>query len=478
MSRYSIAPLTAQEIVDAAGVVANIANGNVVVSGITQDSRSVGVGDMYCCVRGDTFDGHSFVAQAIAAGAAALLVDTPVANVPDSVAVVTVDNVRASLGPIAAAVFGFPSRSLTMVGITGTNGKTSTAAMMASILRAAEKNVEVMGTLSGVRTTPEAIDLQAHLSRVAGEGITHVVMEVSSHALDQSRVSGVLFDVAVFTNLSRDHLDYHKTDEAYFAAKAKLFTPELAKRGVLNSDDPHGRLLLDVAPIPMVSFAYGDASDATVRVDSVSFTWRGLNISIPMGGSFTLINALAALTAAAELGIADQSLINGCASLTQVPGRFESVPNSHGIGVVVDYAHTPDGLREVISSARALCQGRLIVVFGCGGDRDAGKRPLMGAAAQEADIVFITSDNPRSEDPQSIIDQILPGVTKLTVDVHVEIDRSRAIASAISEARRDDIVVIAGKGHESTQEVDGVYRPFNDVEVAKSALSQKKGSEL
>lgn len=478
MSRYSIAPLSAKEIVDAAGVVATIVNENVVVSGITQDSRSVEAGDIYCCVRGETFDGHAFISQAIAAGATALLVDSPVADVPASVAVVTVGNVRESLGPIAAAVFGFPARSLTTVGITGTNGKTSTAAMVASILRAAGKNVEVMGTLSSVRTTPEAIDLQAHLSHVLGQGVTHVVMEVSSHALDQSRVSGVLFEVAVFTNLSRDHLDYHKTDEAYFAAKAKLFTPELAKRGVLNSDDPHGQLLLDVAPIPMKSFAYGDASDVTVRVDSVSFEWRGLKISIPMGGGFTLINALAALTACAELGIDDESLIDGCASLSQVPGRFESVPNTHGIGVVVDYAHTPDGLREVISSARALCQGRLIVVFGCGGDRDAGKRPLMGTASQDADIVFVTSDNPRSEDPQSIIDQILAGITTSTTDIRVEVERAHAIASAIWEARRDDIVVIAGKGHESTQEVAGVHHPFNDVEVAKSALSQKKGSEL
>jgi UDP-N-acetylmuramoyl-L-alanyl-D-glutamate--2,6-diaminopimelate ligase len=478
MSRYSIASITIRELVDAAGVAASNVNSEVVVAGITQDSRSVEAGDMYCCVRGEKFDGHSFIPQALAAGATALLVDSPVTGIPDSVAVVTVENVRSALGPIASAAFGFPSRSLTMVGITGTNGKTSTAAMISSILRAAGKSVEIVGTLSGVRTTPEAIDLQAFLASAVSVGITHVVMEVSSHALDQSRVSGMSFDIAVFTNLSRDHLDYHKTDEAYFAAKAKLFTPELSKRGVMNSDDPHGRLLLDVASISMVPFALGNASNATVRVDSVSFEWRGLNISLPMGGAFTLINAIAALTACAELGIEDEYLIDGCAQLVQVPGRFESVANSYGIGIVVDYAHTPDGLREVISSARALCHGRLIVVFGCGGDRDQGKRPLMGAAAQEADIVFVTSDNPRSEDPQSIIDAILVGVTKSTIAVHVDIDRGNAIASAISEARRDDIVVIAGKGHESTQEVAGVHHPFNDVDVAKSALSQKKGSEL
>lgn len=478
MSRYPVASISVRELVNAAGVTASIVNEEALVGGLTQDSRSVEAGDMYCCVRGQSFDGHSFISQAIAAGATALLVDSPVAGVPDSVAVITVGNVRSVLGAIASAAFGFPARALTMVGVTGTNGKTSTAAMVSSILRAAGKRVEVVGTLSGARTTPEAIDLQAFLSGVASSGTTHVVMEVSSHALDQSRVSGMTFDVSVFTNLSRDHLDYHKTDEAYFAAKAKLFTPELSKRGVMNSDDPRGRLLLDVAAIPMVAFALSDATNATVRVDSVSFSWRSLNISLPMGGAFTLINAIAALTACAELGIEDEYLIDGCAQLTQVPGRFESVANTHGIGIVVDYAHTPDGLREVISSARALCRGRLIVVFGCGGDRDQGKRPLMGAAAQEADIVFVTSDNPRSEDPQSIIDAILVGLTGSTIDIHVVVDRGQAIASAILEARRDDIVVIAGKGHESTQEVAGVHHPFNDVDVAKSALSQKKGSEL
>jgi UDP-N-acetylmuramoyl-L-alanyl-D-glutamate--2,6-diaminopimelate ligase len=303
-------------------------------------------------------------------------------------------------------------------------------------------------------------------------------MEVSSHALDQCRVSGVMYDVAIFTNISRDHLDYHKTEEAYFAAKAQLFTPELSRHGVMNSDDPHGRLLLDVAPIPMTAFSLSDASDATVRVDSVSFIWRGLNISVPMGGGFTLINVLGAMNACDVLGVSKEAIVEGCAQLGQIPGRFESVSNDSGIGVVVDYAHTPDGLREVISSARAICSGRVIVVFGCGGDRDAGKRPLMGHAADEADLLFITSDNPRSEDPMSIINAVLAGVTKSSEAVVTEADRALAIASAISVAERGDIVVIAGKGHEATQEVAGVHHPFNDVDVAKSALSHKKGSQL
>lgn len=477
MSRYPIVPVTVGELFANAGIAATISDSSISISGLTQDSRAVEAGDLFCCVRGENFDGHLFASQAVAAGATALLVDDSVSGIPNSVAIITVANVRAVLGAVASEAFGRPSDSLTMVGITGTNGKTSTAAMVASILRAAERTTEVLGTLSGIRTTPEAIDLHAHLRRCVENEVTHVVMEVSSHALDQNRVSGVLFDVAIFTNLSRDHLDYHKTEEAYFAAKAKLFTPQLSRRGVINGDDPHGRLLLDVLPIPMVAFSHDDASELVIGVDNVSFRWRGLNISLPMGGGFTLLNALAALTASSELGIDEQAMVKGCAQLPPVPGRFEPITNDLGIGIVVDYAHTPEGLTEVLSSARAMCVGRLILVFGCGGDRDAGKRPLMGAAAQEADIVLVTSDNPRSEDPMMIIDQIVAGMTKSTVDVRIDADRARAIASAISEARRDDIVVIAGKGHEATQEIAGVHHPFKDADIAKSALSHKKGSE-
>lgn len=478
MSRYSISPIRASALNVAAGSSAVLSGADATITGITQDSRSVTEGDLFCCVRGESFDGHLFAHEAISRGASALLVDSSVEGVPESVAVMTVPNVREVLGFFASAAFAFPSRALITVGITGTNGKTSTASIIASILRADGKSVEVMGTLTNVRTTPEAIDLQAFLHDCVEKGVTHVVMEVSSHALDQHRVTGVMFDVAVFTNLSRDHLDYHKTDEAYFAAKAKLFTPQQSVLGVMNSDDPRGQLLLDVAAIPMVPFAQSDVSDATIRVDSVSFRWKDLVIALPMGGGFTLMNALAAITACNQLGVPAEALIDGCASLGQIPGRFQSVPNELGFSVVVDYAHTPDGLQQVIESARAVCANKLIVVFGCGGDRDAGKRPLMGAAAQGADIVIVTSDNPRSEDPAVIMEQIVRGISPESCKVHVEGDRALAIASAISMAGRGDIVVIAGKGHEATQEVAGVHYPFNDVDVAKSALSHKKGSEL
>ena len=478
MSQYSISPISASALIAVTGTSAFLSGADATITGITQDSRSVSAGDLFCCVRGESFDGHLFALEAITQGASALLVDSPVEGVPPSVSVITVPNVREVLGVFAAAAFSFPARALATVGITGTNGKTSTASIIGSILRAGGNSVEVMGTLTNVRTTLEAIDLQAFLHDCVARGVTHVVMEVSSHALDQHRVAGVLFDVAVFTNLSRDHLDYHKTDEAYFAAKAKLFTPQQALLGVMNSDDPRGQLLLDVAPIPMVPFAQSDVSDVTVRVDSVSFRWRNHAFVVPMGGGFTLMNALAAVTTCDQLGVSIEALVDGCAALGQIPGRFQSLPNDQGFSVVVDYAHTPDGLQQVIASAREICDSRLIVVFGCGGDRDAGKRPLMGAAAQEADIVFITSDNPRSEDPLVIANQIVQGISHESCDIHIEIDRSQAIASAISTAGRGDIVVIAGKGHEVTQEVAGVHYPFNDVDVAKSALSHKKGSEL
>lgn len=478
MSRYSISPISASALSAATSCSVVLSGADTTITGITQDSRSVTEGDLFCCVRGESFDGHLFAHEAISRGASALLVDSPVEGVPESVAVMTVPNVREVLGLYAAAAFSFPSRALTTIGITGTNGKTSTASIIASILRAGGKSVEVMGTLTNVRTTPEAIDLQALLHKCVENGVTHVVMEVSSHALDQHRVTGVMFDVAVFTNLSRDHLDYHKTDEAYFAAKAKLFTPQQAVLGVMNSDDPRGQLLLDVAAIPMVPFAQSHVSDVTIRVDSVSFRWKDLDIAVPMGGGFTLMNALAAVTACDQLGIPAEALIDGCASLGQIPGRFQTVPNDLGFSVVVDYAHTPDGLQQVIESARAVCANKIIVVFGCGGDRDAGKRPLMGAAAQGANVVIVTSDNPRSEDPELIMEQIVRGISRESCEVHVESDRARAIASAISMAGRGDIVVIAGKGHEATQEVAGVHYPFNDVDVAKSALSHKKGSEL
>ena len=430
---------------------------------------------MYCCVRGRSVDGHRFIPDAIQRGAVAVLVDSPVEIIDAGIVVVSVSNVREVLGLIASRAFAFPASSLTMVGITGTNGKTSTAEILASILRADGKKVAVFGTLTGERTTPEAIDLQAQLAEARDAGVTHVVMEVSSHALDQARVKGIEFAVGVLTNITRDHLDYHGTEENYFAAKAKLFEPGVSRIGVVNSDDLRGRLLMDVGAIPMRSYSHGDALDPVVMVSRVEFTWNGVKFSIPMGGRFTLMNSLAAITAADELQIPHDSMVAGCASLEGVPGRFESIANDLGIGIIVDYAHTPDGLAEVLTSARALSSERVIVVFGCGGNRDHGKRPLMGDVAHRlADVVIVTSDNPRTENPALIIEDVIAGMPQ-DHGAFMIIDRADAIASAISSARRGDIVVIAGKGHEATQDIGGVLTPFSDVEVAQTIVREKEG---
>jgi len=475
MSRYPVTPITVQDVV-ADLAIESARNVSVSISGVTQDSREVQPGDLYCCVSGEFFDGHAFAGDAIAAGAVALLVDRDIADLPGDVALIRVKNVREILGDVAHKVFGQPSMSLTIVGVTGTNGKTSTTAMLSAILSHAGFSVHTMGTLTGERTTPEAIDLHAVFRQCVIDGISHVVMEVSSHALALHRVSGVIFDLAVLTNVDRDHLDFHGTEEAYFAAKAKLFDPRQSLRGVVNIDDARGRLLCDVQPIEMTTFSMGDISDMVVEVDHVRFVWRNEVVEVPLGGIFTVMNALAALTAATEMGVDHKMATRGLAMLSPITGRFESVPNSVGVGVIVDYAHTPEGLTVLLETSRTLAHERVIVVFGCGGDRDQGKRPLMGRIASElADVVVITSDNPRGENPESIIDEIMAGISQgQHAEIFREVDRSQAITSAISMAKHGDIVVLAGKGHELTQEVGGVQFPFSDVEKARDALRQKE----
>jgi UDP-N-acetylmuramoyl-L-alanyl-D-glutamate--2,6-diaminopimelate ligase len=463
-------------LVQEAGLTAEIVGApEVVITGITQDSRSVQQGDLFCCVRGLMADGHAFAEQAIHSGATALLVDAAQPNVPPHVTQIVVSSVRDVLGSVAGATFGHPSRALKMTGITGTNGKTSTAYILGEILKANGSTVLIVGTLTGERTTPEAIDLQHQLREFADAGGTHVVMEVSSHGLAMGRVNAILFDVAVFTNLGRDHLDFHGTYENYFAAKAQLFTPALAQHAVINADDKHGQLLIDVCEVGVTTFRRADADDVRVDVGSVDFGWNSLAVHLSMGGEFSLYNALAAMTAAQILGVPDSVIVNGCMQVAGVPGRFQSVSNDDGIGVVVDYAHTPESLEGVLHSARLLTDGRIIVVFGCGGDRDAGKRSVMGEIASRlSDVVYVTSDNPRSEDPSAIIEEIMKGTKSNTAVVQSNVDRAEAIHIAVSEARIGDIVVIAGKGHESTQETRGVVVPFDDVEVARMALLSRK----
>ena len=442
---------------------------------ITHDSRQVQPGWAFACVPGDQHDGHDFAEQAVAAGATLLLVEQrlPSATVGDSAQVVVTD-VRRAMGFAAAAVHGNPASALTLVGITGTNGKTTTTQLVGSILRAAGREERQLGTLSGARTTPEATDLQRRLAGFVRDGVDAVVMEVSSHALALHRVAGTRFDVAVFTNLGRDHLDLHESMEAYFRAKASLFMPDLADVGVTNLDDPYGRLLLDVAAIEMTGYSTDDALDLEIGIDHHRFVWRDQPMSVPIGGVFNVANSLAALNAAAALGIDPATAARGLAALLPVPGRFEvvSAPGA-GVAVVVDYAHTPEGIEHVLQSARRLATGRVIAVFGCGGDRDADKRPMMGAAAAtNADLVFVTSDNPRREDPQAIVDAIVGGIDSSHRErVSIEVDRRTAIEEAIGAARSGDVIVIAGKGHETTQTIGDRIFPFDDREVARAVLA-------
>lgn len=475
MARHACSPQTIASVLRGLTFDYSVISDDVTVSGITQDSRDVEPGDVYCCVRGENFDGHSFVQEAVTSGALALITDRDVKDAPPHVSIIRVQDVRQFIGPFAASLFGSPTRDLQMVGVTGTNGKTTTTAMISSIVESAGISVRQLGTLTGARTTPEAIDLQAQLRSWAQEGVKCVVMEVSSHALVQHRVGGVMFDVAVFTNIGRDHLDFHGTEEAYFAAKAMLFSEHQSRCGVVNIDDPKGMLLRDAMSIPMVGFSASDAHNVTMQFDAVSYRWNNHDIEVPMGGSFTLMNSLAAATAARTLGLDMKAISQGLRSMASVPGRFESLPHGLGFGVIVDYAHTPESLESLLHSVKKVCTGRIIVVFGCGGNRDAGKRPLMGEiAASIADVVFVTSDNPRNENPDVIINEIITGISSPHAQVERIIDRAQAIESAIFAARRDDIVVIAGKGHETTQEIAGVFHPFSDVDVASKVLRHRE----
>lgn len=453
-------------------------NDNVEISGISSDSRSVKQGHLYCCIRGHQFDGHVFAADAVRAGARALLVESFVSDVPDQITQIRVTSVRNVIGWLAAEVFDQPSRRLVVVGITGTNGKTSTASMVGDIFRGLGNETRVFGTLSGERTTPEAIEMQERLAQCVADGVTHVVMEVSSHALAMGRVFGTHFDVVVFTNLGHDHLDFHKTQEEYFSAKASLFHDVYADRAVVNVDDPHGLMISDITELPCSSFSSGDVDDVVITAKGTAFTWNGVTVHAPVGGAFTTMNLLAAVTTVKTAGYLPVDIARACEDIRPIRGRFELVPGANDFDVVVDYAHTPEGLEEVLKTARALTTGRLITTFGCGGNRDHDKRPVMGRiAADIADVVIITSDNPRDENPVDIISQVSEGVANRRAQVNSIIDRREAIETAIEMASSGDIVVIAGKGHETTQEIAGVRTPFDDVCVAKEVLQKKTGDK-
>ena len=460
-----------------------------VIESVVHDSRLAIPGSLYACLRGDHFDGHDFAVDAVHAGATAVLVDHRLDGLDvdgaGAVAQILVDDTRLRLGPIAAEVAGHPSRVLATVGITGTNGKTTTAALMAAIFEAAGRPCGVVGTLHGPRTTPEAPELQSVLAGFVADDKTAAVLEVSSHALAMHRVDGTEFDAVVFTNLGHDHLDLHGTHEAYFRAKAQLFDPSFAGLGVVNIDDAYGRLIADVSAseqpgreFRVVGYSTSELSAVEVTAAEHRYVWRGRSVRVPMGGDFNVSNSLAALTTAVELGIDPDVAVEGLADLASVPGRFEVIDTAQsrrrGISVVVDYAHTPDGLERVIAAARAVVGvgGGVSVVFGCGGNRDRAKRPVMGrVAAAAADRVIVTSDNPRQEPPEQIIDEILAGIEPgLHADVTAVVDRREAIGQAIERAATGDVVVVAGKGHEATQEFADHTVEFDDRAVAREFL--------
>jgi UDP-N-acetylmuramoyl-L-alanyl-D-glutamate--2,6-diaminopimelate ligase len=480
---------------------------SVEITGLAYDSRSVRPGDLFFCIGGFRTDGHDFAAAAVQQGAAALVLERPLGlGVPE----LLVASARTAMAPLAARFYGDPARELQVVGVTGTNGKTTTAYLVRALLEAGGRQCGLLGTVKSVvggrelpvqRTTPEAIDLQADLRAMLDGGDRACAMEVSSHALELARTDAIPFAAALFTNISRDHLDFHGTMEDYFQAKRRLFMPAGEPPGVslVNVGDAYGRrLAAEVGGV--ITFAVDQAADyaaTDVRCgfDGCRFTLHApgaeREVALPMPGRFNVANALGALAVAHALGGKLDVLVDALERGVHVPGRFEPVDEGQDFAVLVDYAHTPDSLENVLRAARELAgsgeggAGRVICVFGAGGDRDRGKRPLMGAIAAElADIVLVTSDNPRSEDPERIIAEIMAGATP-AVEVRVGpgagaphvrsvTDRREAIAEAIASGRRGDVLVIAGKGHEQGQELaDGRKVPFDDVAVARQALGAR-----
>ena len=459
---------------------------DVEVSGLAYSSRSVVPGTLFFCVPGFRADGHDFAPDAVARGAVALVCQRSLGlGVPE----VIVDDVRAAMGPAAVRFYGDPTAELDVVGVTGTNGKTTTAFLVRHLLEAGGRQTGLLGTVKRVvggveeeveRTTPEAIDLQATFRAMLDGGDRACAMEVSSHALELGRVAGIRFACRIFTNLTQDHLDFHETMEAYFAAKRRLFEdPGLS---VVNVDDEYGRRI--AAEVDCVTF--GVEREADYRARDVEFDLMGsrfvcetpdgeLRLRSPLPGLFNVQNVLGAVAAARSLGVPDETIAAALPEFGRVPGRFEPVDEGQDFGVLVDYAHTPEALENVLRAAREVTQGRLHVVFGAGGDRDRGKRPLMGAAARRlADRVLVTSDNPRSEEPEAIVDAIMEGTGP---EAERETDRRRAIARAIDTAEPGDVVVIAGKGHEQGQEFEnGRKEPFDDVTEARAALRARLGA--
>ncbi|GII26723.1 UDP-N-acetylmuramoyl-L-alanyl-D-glutamate--2,6-diaminopimelate ligase [Planotetraspora mira] len=477
------------------------------VTGLTIDSRRVQRGDLYVALPGKTAHGAVFAADALAAGAVAVLTDEAgrESAAATGLPVLVVPDPRALLGRVAAWVYGRPATGISIIGVTGTSGKSTSTFLLEAGLRAAGHRTGLVGGVEiragDVRfvpelTTPEASDLQGLFALMREQDVTAAAMEVSSHALALGRVDGVFYDVAIFTNLSQDHLDFHRDLDDYFATKARLFTPEFARIGVVNIDDAHGRELVGLAEIPMITFSASGAPEAEWRAENVRLGSDGsafrvvgpggieADASVALPGPFNVANTLGVLVALVEAGISLQTAVAGVAAFAGVPGRMERVRGTDGYQVIVDYAHKPGAVESVLTSLRSVLDdgpgGRLTIVLGCGGDRDKGKRPMMGElAARLADVAILTSDNPRTEDPLGILAAMFDGVREVPQaergHVIMEPDRAAAIDLAISRAEPGDVVVVAGKGHEQGQYIGDQVIPFDDREVAAESVRRKQG---
>ncbi|MGO4503924.1 MULTISPECIES: UDP-N-acetylmuramoyl-L-alanyl-D-glutamate--2,6-diaminopimelate ligase [unclassified Dyella] len=468
--------------------------GDIVVSGLTLDSRQVRPGDAFFALRGTREHGISFARGAAERGARVVLAEAPPAHVEGlDVPVLWVDGLHGKVGEIASRFFGRPSEALRVIGVTGTNGKTSTVQLLAQALEFLGHRAATIGTLGaglhgrineGERTTPDAINVQGLLASFRDDGATHVAMEVSSHALEQGRVAAVAFDVAAFTNLTRDHLDYHGSMEAYGEAKAKLFAWPSLQAAAINIDDAFGRTLAQRLPqgVQALRLSAENHADADVRAVNIVTSAEGLafDVQTPWGshavrsrllGRFNVANLLAVIACLGALGESFERMVEAVESLEPINGRMNRLGGVSQLPlVVVDYAHTPDALEQALSALRAHCEGQLICVFGCGGERDAGKRPQMGAIAERlADRIIVTDDNPRGEDGDDIVAQIVAGLRKPDLAT-VQRDRAQAIQLALASAQAGDVVLIAGKGHETYQEGAHGKRPFDDLAVARQAL--------
>lgn len=488
-------------------VVERVGNPDVLVTDLTDDSRGVRPGALFVAVRGERVDGHQFVPRALNAGASALVTQQPWAEVYEGwdsalppVPAARVADSRRALGVLASRFFQTPSSHLAMIGVTGTNGKTTITYLCKEMLESAGRRVGLIGTvayqigserLPASHTTPGAVELQRLLSRMVQAGLDSAVMEVSSHALALDRTSGCEFDVAIFTNLTQDHLDFHPDMEEYFQAKLRLFTglaaygkKSRAKRAIVNVDDPRGLSVRDATRVPVWTYSIEQSSD--IRAENLRLSLDGSTFqAVTPAGRFTVqsrlvgqhnvYNLLAAIGVGLHEGLSTEEIARGLAAVADVPGRFERVEAGQDYTVIVDYAHTEDALSRLLTAATTLKTGRLITVFGCGGDRDRGKRPKMGrVAALHSDLVVLTSDNPRTEDPQGILSEVEAGIRAVSREApfryEVIADRRAAIEAAINAARSGDMVLIAGKGHEDYQIVGTTRLPFDDREIAREAI--------